>query len=176
MAGGYQGDYRKDNETDADMFERFGGKELDSAWMFDGSSWNTLAKMSTTRDRPACSLVYMSDRSVRILVAGGCVGWCINSPGIASAEMYAPMTNTWTKVADLPTGINSAKMELLDGLPTIVGGYNGETRNGILYQYHPDLDLWKEHPNAKMRIPRSSATVFQVPRLMFPNCYHEGQP
>ena len=86
------------------------------------------------------------------------------------------MTNTWTKVADLPIGINSAKMELLDGLPTIVGGYNGETQNGILYQYHPDLDQWKEHPEAKMRIARSSPAVFQVPRQLFPNCNPEQQP
>ena len=58
MAGGFQV-YRKDSET--------GGKPLDSAWMFDGSSWKALANMSTTRDRSACSLVYMNDRSVSFL-------------------------------------------------------------------------------------------------------------
>ena len=84
--------------------------------------------------------------------------------------MYDPLTNTWTRVADLPTGINSAKMELLDGLPTIVGGYDGNSQNGILYQYHPDLNQWKPHPTAQMRISRSSPAVFQVPRHMFPTC------
>ena len=109
-------------------------------------------------------------KQVRILVTGGCVGWCEKKPGIASAEIYDPLTNTWTRVADLPTGINSAKMELLDGLPTIVGGYDGNSQNGILYQYHPDLNQWKPHPTAQMRIPRSSPAVFQVPRHMFPTC------
>jgi hypothetical protein len=45
--------------------------------------------------------------------------------------MYNPQTESWTqKVADLPEPLSSAKMELLDGLPTIVGGYNGETKIG----------------------------------------------
>ena len=105
-----------------------------------------------------------------MLVAGGCKGWCVKEPGIASAEMYDPMKNTWTTIANLPIGLNSARMELLDGLPTIVGGYNGETQNGVLYQYHADLNQWIPHPDAKLRIPRSSPAVFQVPRHLFPTC------
>ena len=73
-------------------------------------------------------------------------------------------------MADLPVTLNSAKMELLDGLPTIVGGWNEITQNGILYQYHSNLNQWKPHPNAQMRVPRSSAAVFQVPRHLFPTC------
>ena len=115
---------------------------------------------------------------VRVLVAGGCEEWCVSNPAMSSAEMYDPVTNTWTQVADLPTTINSAKMELLDGLPTIVGGYDGiaSTQNDILYQYHPDLDQWKAHPDAKMRIARSSPAVFQVPRQLFPSCNAEQNP
>ena len=105
------------------------------------------------------------------MVAGGCKGWCVKEPGIASAEMYDPVENTWTAVADLPIGLNSHKMELLNGLPTIVGGFNGETQNGILYQYHVNLNQWIPHPDAEMRIPRSSAAVFQVPRHLFPSCF-----
>ena len=112
---------------------------------------------------------------VRVLIAGGCEEWCVSNPAMSSAEMYDPVTNTWTPVADLPTTISSAKMELLDGLPTIVGGWNDDidTENNILYQYHSDLDQWKAHPDAKMRIARSSPAVFQVPRQLFPNCNAE---
>ena len=43
---------------------------------------------------------------IRVLVAGGCNGWCKENPAIASAEMFDPETNLWTKVADLPVPIN----------------------------------------------------------------------
>ena len=33
-----------------------GGVQLANAWMFDGESWKGLAKMSISRDRPACTL------------------------------------------------------------------------------------------------------------------------
>ena len=41
-----------------------GGKQLNRAWMYDGSNWKAVEGMSITRDRPSCSPVYMSDRSV----------------------------------------------------------------------------------------------------------------
>jgi hypothetical protein len=46
----------------------------------------------------------------------------------------------------------------------------GETQNGILYQYYPDFDEWRQHPSVTMRVPRSSAAVFQVPKHIFKNC------
>ena len=63
-------------------------------------------------------------------------------------------------------------MEQLDGLPTIVGGYDADakTQNGILYQYHADVDEWRPHDRVSLRIPRSSAAVFQVPKTLFKNC------
>ena len=70
MAGGYQDAYRIiTNETIFDEIEApiAGGKQLFNSWMFDGSSWKALAKMSTPRDRPACSLMHMNDGSVSYL-------------------------------------------------------------------------------------------------------------
>lgn len=89
---------------------------------------------------------------------------------MTSAEMYDVEGGTWSQVADLPFPINSHKMELLDGLPTIIGGFDGETQVGILLQYHEDTNQWIPHPEATMRVPRSSAAVFQVPRHLFPQC------
>jgi N-acetylneuraminic acid mutarotase len=103
-------------------------------------------------------------------VAGGCQGWCAENPAIKTAEMYNPETNYWQRVADLPVPISSARLELLDGLPTIVGGYDNENQNGILYQYHADIDEWKPHPRVRMRIARSSPAVFQVPKTLFKYC------
>ncbi len=105
-------------------------------------------------------------------MAGGCEEWCDKTPGTSSVEMYDPVKDSWSRKSDLPFPINSAKMEQLNGLPTLVGGFNNaiNTQNGILLQYHADKDQWIEHPKAQMRLPRSSAAVFQVPRNYFPSC------
>ena len=42
--------------------------------------------------------------------------------------MYNPETDDWTRVADMPVPLQSARMELLNGIPTIIGGYNTETK------------------------------------------------
>ena len=104
-------------------------------------------------------------------MAGGCDGWCVKIPALNNTEMYDPETDQWIKVADLPVPLSSAKMELLEGRPTIIGGYNSDQKvfNNILYQYFVETNEWKPHPFVKMRIPRSSAAVFQVPRDLF-NC------
>ena len=122
------------------------------------------------RDQPACSLVELPNGQIRILVAGGCNGLCAENPSVATAEIYNPDTDFWSKVAPLPKPLSSARMELLEGLPTIVGGFDNFRQNDVLYQYHPDLDEWIPHPKAKMRIARSSPTVFQVPRTIFKHC------
>ena len=86
--------------------------------------------------------------------------------------MYDLANDSWSRRADLPFPVNSAKMELLDGLPTLIGGFNNDTytQNGILLQYHTGTDEWIPHPKAQMRLPRSSAAVFQVPRQHFSSC------
>ena len=84
--------------------------------------------------------------------------------------MYNVETNEWNndQIADLPIALSSASMELLGGRPTIIGGYNKELdeQNDILYQYFVESNEWKAH-DIKMRMPRSSAAVFQVPRNFF---------
>ena len=89
-----------------------------------------------------------------------------------SAELYDPSTNTWEQLPDLPFRLHSAKMEMLGGLPTIFGGYNFDekTQNDILLQYHYKTKQWKPHPINKLKLARSSAAVFQVPRNLFPAC------
>lgn len=72
-----------------------GGVQLNRAWIYDGYDWNEVEDMSQVRDRPACSLLPMSDGTVRVLVAGGCEGWCYDNPGTKTAEMYNPETDKW---------------------------------------------------------------------------------
>ena len=109
---------------------------------------------------------------IKIIVAGGCSEWCVKNPPMASAELYDPVTNIWTQLPDLPFRLNSARMEMLGGLPTIFGGYNFDTKtqNDILLQYHSDVNKWIPHPTNKLKLKRSSHVAFQVPRNLFPAC------
>ena len=104
---------------------------------------------------------------VKVLVVGGCDGWCADKKAISSAELYDPETDTWKRVADLPEPLSSTQLELLDNKPTTFGGWNNHVQVGTLYQYHVKDDKWKPHPSTKLRLPRSSAAVFQVPRDFF---------
>ena len=47
--------------------------------------------------------------------------------------------------------------------------FNEVTQNGLLIQYRDRLKEWIPHPTIRMRIPRSSAAVLQVPRHLFLN-------
>lgn len=105
---------------------------------------------------------------MRVLIAGGCDGWCADDePSVSSAEMYDPETNKWKKVADLPKRLHSTKLELLENRPTTFGGLSPNGQVTTLYQYYVEEDKWKPHPYNKLRVPRSSAAVFQVPRELF---------
>ena len=71
---------------------------------------------------------------MQILVAGGCAGWCIHNEAMSSAAVFDPDADAWSPAAPLPKPLSGARMELLDGLPTVVGGYDNKQQNDILYQ------------------------------------------
>ena len=74
--------------------------------------------------------------------------------------------------AELPVRINTGEMVMFEGLPTIVDGFNEDTKkaSGVLYQYHWDQNVWIPHPNISLQIPRLDATVFEVPKYLFGLC------
>lgn len=41
-----------------------GGGSIRKAWLYDGRSWEEIAPMTVTRDRPACSLLNMPNGKV----------------------------------------------------------------------------------------------------------------
>lgn len=67
---------------------------------------------------------------------------------------------------------NGGKLALLDGIPTLIGGYNEDLKltNDVFYQYHWNADEWIPHPYLKMNIPRYHAAVFPVPKYIFGIC------
>ncbi len=63
-------------------------------------------------------------------------------------------------------------MDILDGLPTFVAGYNEDDQeiNGKIYQYHWDEDEWVLHPSLSLTYPRHNFALFQVPKNLFGIC------
>ena len=53
-----------DPSVSPDSSELFGALILDKAWMYNEGAWHELPSMSTTRDRPHCSLVEEDSGSV----------------------------------------------------------------------------------------------------------------
>ena len=78
------------------------------------------------------------------------VGLGYGAKGIYKEESYLndfyrfePATNTWTRLADYPSGKTVAAVSFSDGQYIYVGfGFRGFTHE--LYRYDPDADDWKE--------------------------------
>ena len=143
-----------------------GGYAIQFGWIFNGLTWKKTSKMAFARDRPACAVL-----NGRILVAGGCDGNCKGRNGfLKSVEVYDPDLDTWERVADLDFPVTSAKMDILHGLPTLVGGFTGSYGNTDLIQYFKEEDRWIPLNGVKLEITRSSPVVFQVPKDYFNIC------
>ena len=114
---------------------------------------------------------------LQILVAGGCDKWCeilniTTEKPLATSEIFDLQTIQWKKAADLPTPLSSAKLEYLGGVPTTIGGYEGNLRGKTdrMYQYDVMADKWTINEKLRLNIPRNKPAVFQVPRTYFNNC------
>ena len=119
---------------------------------------------------------HKTSSQVKVLVAGGCNGWCVKNPPINTAELYDPATNTWTKLPDLPFPISSGKMEQLNGKPTLIAGSTQNTPGGpvtqsnLMVAYDAEKNQWDVV--GKIKLPRSSHAVIQVPKNYLPTCFN----
>ena len=158
-----------------------GDTTLKKAWIFDGYNWKQIMPpMPESRDRPACTIFESREGRKQILVAGGCKGPCKDEPATKESFIFdldaferGDTKNVWNRVADLPIAISNAKMEVLEGLPTIIGGGDGRKKrpNKRLYQYHSESNKWDEHGRIKMKVARASPAVVAVPKAMFSYCF-----
>ena len=165
------------------------GKPLAKAWIYDGYYWVELPDMPDARDRPACSLLEKSDADKKlkrqIIVAGGCIGACKETEATKTTLIFdiedwekQGTKYKWQKVADLPKPLSNAKMEVLEGLPTLIGGIDTNTKepNGELYQYYFVENEWRNHSRLRMEVPRISPTVIDVPKDLFNYCFANLNP
>ena len=181
LTGGYAETYTLGDPENNRAVSILGSMQK-KTWLFDGFYWRRLADMDDTREGHACAVVELRGGELGLLVAGGCSkSFCLDDSALASAQVLTindatSSDSAWRYVADLPKVLVNGKMETFDGLPTIFGGIMPEENaegggevNGDLIQYDGIEDRWKVHER-RLRVPRSSAAVFEVPYYMFSDC------
>ena len=82
------------------------------------------------------------------MVTGGCSGLCNETNSLTSTEIYVPEADKWIEVASLPVPLYRTRMDLLDEIPTLIGGYDGANLkdNDVIYQFHVLNYTWSEFP------------------------------
>ncbi len=58
---------------------------------------------------------------------------------LSSVEEYDPVSNTWTRKADMPTPMTCCDASVVDGKIYVIGGGGGLSR---VYMYDPSTDTW----------------------------------
>ena len=79
--------------------------------------------------------------------------------GFQLLRLYDTQTDTWERVADMPTLRTYAKAAVVDGIIYVFGGYNSKDRNGAndkypvsVEAYDPATDTWTRKQD--MPVPR----------------------
>ena len=118
--------------------------------------------MLLDKNEHGCSLV-STDGKVEVLVAGG--------PDTGESEIFDPVSVNWRKVASMTHTDFGPSMAVVEGLPTVMGGYELEAtpRNqDRVQQYIAEEDRW-ELLEKKLEVGRSHAVTIPVPKSRF-NC------
>ena len=108
------------------------------------SAWTRSAPMREARVRP--TVVRLPDG--RVLVAGGFGDSCTprvafgySCAPLSSAELFDPVTGTWSPTAPMPSARGGASAALLsDGTVLLVGGSSSQTEDVL--RYHPRFGSW----------------------------------
>ena len=117
---------------------------------FARNNWERITELPTERESFATAVV-----DNKIYLIGGTLfenRWKKLPPGpygLSTVEVYDPQTNTWQRVADMPTLRHGAKAAAVNGIIYVFGGYNGKDNQGvnrrfldIVEAYDPQTDTW----------------------------------
>ena len=87
---------------------------------FAGQDWELITQLPTKRY--AFSTAVVDDK---VYIIGGTLSQNNGGPyGISTVEAYDPQTNTWQRVADMPTPRNYPKAAVVNGIIYVFGGSN----------------------------------------------------
>jgi len=120
---------------------------------FADQGWELKTQLSTERIVFATAVV-----GNKVYHIGGTLyadvkpGKAVRGPyGISIVEMYDTQTNTWQRVADMPTPRHGAKAAVVNGTIFVFGGWNGKDEGFAnrkypvnVEAYNPQTDTWIE--------------------------------
>jgi RNA polymerase sigma factor (sigma-70 family) len=129
-----------------------GGQAISTVEEYDPvkDRWTKKADMPTTRYGHSAEVV-----NGKVYVIGGCpigmVGnqWFGNGGVLSLVEEYDPISNRWTKMADMPTGRMWQSSSVVNGKIYVIGGVdlNKEEILSAVEEYDPLTDKWTKKAN-----------------------------
>ena len=129
-----------------------GGKDVDLSQEFSiveeydpgTDTWIRKAHMPTPRGDHSASVV-----NGKIYVIGGyellndgTVETFGDAPLVPTVEEYNPVTDTWTKKADMPTLRHGLSTSVVNGKIYAIGGWTGSSTLSTVEEYDPVTDTW----------------------------------
>ena len=148
--------------------DKFGDTAIATVEMYDPKTdtWERKADMPTARSGVSTLVV-----DGKIYAIGGGkgkkyqvgAGWVHSGKLLPTIEMYDPVTDTWTRKADMPVPRCSNSTCIVDGKIYIIGGVAANGKQGRLDSvdiYDPATDTWTEAKS--MNHARGGASVSVV--------------
>ena len=143
-------------------------ESLDKVYELDPAtnSWTELSVMLTARRDHACLFIQL-ETSAGILVTGG-LGR--EDEVLASAEFLDLETREWQQVSGLKLARTEHTMSLVAGLPTVIGGVNGDQFISSIEKFDKSSNSWNTPlerdwriVNTALTLPRYEHTVATIP-------------
>ena len=110
-----------------------------------GENWQRITQLPTKRNSFATAVV-----DDKVYLIGGSLSINFDGPfGLSTVEAYETQTNTWQKVADMPTPRNYPEAAVVDGIIYVFGGSSAKDRKIVNMKlpvrvdaYDPEADIW----------------------------------
>ncbi len=129
---------------------------------FADQGWELKTQLSTERITVATAVV-----GNKIYLIGGTLfenvgrGKAVRGPyGTSIVEVYDTQTNTWQRVADMPTPRHGAKAAVVNGIVFVFGGWNGKDEGFANRKYPVSVEAY--NPRTDTWIPKQDMPVSRV--------------
>ncbi|RKU10008.1 hypothetical protein C6503_20195 [Candidatus Poribacteria bacterium] len=132
---------------------------------FAGQDWEVITQLRTKRSGIATAVV-----DDKIYIMGGTLENVGAPDGVSTVEEYDPQTNTWRRVADMPTRRYYPKAAVVNDIIYVFGGWYQEKGVKTEYPvrveaYDPATDTWTRKKD--MPVPRVHPAVGAVDEKIY---------
>lgn len=120
---------------------------LETVWAYDpvGRYWTELAPMNTPRTFHGSAVL-----DGRLYVFGGISGTTVMPEYLAGGEMYDPLTDTWTPIAEMPVTFYAGSSGAMEARAWACHGVQNNGVSAACHQYDPASDAWASGFNANI--------------------------